>query len=308
LTQPVITAPTKPVVLIANAHEWAARSFETVFPAERFEVRRVATGPLAVAAARELRPLAVILDYDIPELECNAVCRALVGDPGFALSTPIVITSEMNPGRPQQLAALRAGAWDFCVQPLNGDVFYRKIMAFIGASWMVQQARSDAAIDDPTGLYTQGGFRQRAIEFAAQLARDGQTATLLLITMTLVAEPEAVPDGAPETAPGERNAPTMDHRMLIVADCVRRVCRASDVLARLSATEIGVMMRETSEAGVQSLLRRVQECLTPQRTSDAILADVSIMARSAKLPLRGNVPGDLDALIEEVRRTEGIPL
>jgi PleD family two-component response regulator len=306
LTQPVNTASpasAKPVVLIANAHEWAARSFETVFPTERFEVRRVATGPLAVAAARELQPLAVILDYDIPDLECSAVCRALVGDPSFALSTPIIITSETNPGRPQQLAALRAGAWDFCVQPLNGDVFYRKVMAFVGASWMVQQARFDATIDDPTGLYTQGGFRQRAVEFAAQLARDGQTAHLLLITVTIEdASDGSIPDAT------DRQAPTMDHRMLIVADCVRRMCRASDVLARLSAKEIGVMMRETSEAGVMSLLGRVRECLAPQRVSHGVLGDVSIIARSGKLPLNGKVPGDVDALIERVRRTDGVGL
>jgi PleD family two-component response regulator len=301
LTQPASTASAKPVVLIANAHEWAARSFETVFPTERFEVRRVATGPLAVAAARELQPLAVILDYDLPELECNAVCRALVGDPGFALSTPIIITSETNPGRPQQLAALRAGAWDFCVQPLNGDVFFRKVMAFVGASWMVQQARFDATIDDPTGLYTQGGFRQRAVEFAAQLARDGQTAHLLLITVAI----DVGSDGDTPLA-GDRQSPTMDHRMLIVADCVRRMCRASDVLARMSATEIGVMMRETGDAGVSSLLNRVKDCLAPQRISGAMLGDVSIIARSGKLPLNGNVPGDVDALIEQVRRTEGI--
>jgi PleD family two-component response regulator len=300
LTQTVSTTQSKPIVLIANAHEWAARSFETVFPAERFDVRRVSTGPLAVSAARELRPLAVIVDYDIPELECNAVCRALVGDPNFALSTPIVITSETNPGRPQQLAALRAGAWDFCVQPLNGDVFYQKIMAFVGASWMVHQARSDATIDDPTGLYTEAGFRRRAVEFAAQLARDGQSPTLLLITMTI--EPDADTDAT------DRPTPTMDHRMLIVADCVRRVCRASDVLARMSTTEIGVLMREPTEMGAHSLLRRVRECLTPQRSSDAILSDVRITARSARLPLRGQAPADIDALIAETSQTTGIPL
>jgi hypothetical protein len=56
---------------------------------------------------------------------------------------------------------------------------------------------------------------------------------------------------------------------------------------------------------VRSLMKIFNECLVPQRASGAILGDVSIDARSGKLPLQGNVPGNVDALIEQVRRTEG---
>ena len=293
----VVGFNSKPIVLIAHGQEWSARSLESIFPAERFEVRRARTGTEALSAARQLQPLIVILDYAIPDPGCTDVCRELLSDATFPLSTPIVITSDTNPGRTQQLAALRAGAWDFCVQPLDGDVFYQKIMTFVEASWIVQQARMESITDEATGLYNEKGFRLRAREYTAHLARGGEAVTVALIRL---AERPDNPPGAMVRAP--------DYYAATFRDSLARACRASDLAGRISDMEFVLLTRATSEYGVQRLLERVREHLDAQRSVDESMNEVTVSASYATSPGDPKIPADVDQLIDRARSAEAVGL
>ena len=96
------------LVLIANDHEWTARSIETILVANGLRVVRTFTGHETLAAAARELPDLFILDHQLPDISGVAVCAALRADPRFGASAPIMITTAGPSGRQQRLAAYEA--------------------------------------------------------------------------------------------------------------------------------------------------------------------------------------------------------
>src|ERR1700722_15598849 len=103
-----------PLVLIANDQEWAARSLETLLGPNGYAVLRAYNGRQAVEMARSVQPDVVIVDLRLPDTDGLEGCRALRAQ--MVAATPIIVTPSDPSSRAQHVAALRAGAWDFCVQ------------------------------------------------------------------------------------------------------------------------------------------------------------------------------------------------
>lgn len=161
------------LVLVANDHEWTARSVESILVASGYGVARTFTGreTLEVAAAR--RPDVFILDHQLPDISGLDVCKALRGDPGFGASTPILITTAGPSGRTQRLAAYEAGAWEFYGQPLDGEALLHKVRVFLESRREVSRLALAGLIDPSTGLYNREGLIRRAEELAADARRRG---------------------------------------------------------------------------------------------------------------------------------------
>src|ERR1700719_1078269 len=118
------------LVLVASGQEWSTRSLETVLGPNGYDVLRAYTGARAVEEARATHPDVIIVESTLPDGDGLEVCRQLRREPQIAPSTPILLISAESPTRQRRIDALRAGAWDCLVQPLDAEEFLLRIKAF----------------------------------------------------------------------------------------------------------------------------------------------------------------------------------
>lgn len=83
----------------------------------RFEVQTAATGYDAGVLSQQFRPELMILDYMLPDLNGNVVCRTVRENPDLADMKIIIVSGVVNQDEVQGLLA--AGADDFVKKPFN---------------------------------------------------------------------------------------------------------------------------------------------------------------------------------------------
>jgi PleD family two-component response regulator len=233
-----------PLILIANEQEWSARSLETILGPSGFAVLRAYTGKQAIDLARSAHPDIVLIDARMPDMDGLEVCQTLREDARFSPSTPIIVTSAGPAARAQRLAALRAGAWDYFTQPLDGEVLLLKLWTYSRAKQSADSMRDENLIDGTTGLYNIRGLARRAREIGAEAFRRR--------------DPLACVAFAPSI--GEESTPDPEDLALRMAMHLGDVCRVSgrvsDAIGRIGLAEYAIIAPGTDgEAAVRMIER-----------------------------------------------------
>jgi excisionase family DNA binding protein len=83
----------------------------------RFEVRTATSGYDAGLTTQQFRPDVILLDYMLPDVNGNIVCRTIKKNPDFANTQIIIISGVVNPGEIDEL--LKSGAAEFVKKPFN---------------------------------------------------------------------------------------------------------------------------------------------------------------------------------------------
>lgn len=257
------------MVLVANDQEWAARSLESILGPHGYAVLRAYTGRQALDLARSTQPDAVILDFKMPDLDGVDVCRILASDPYFSPTTPIMITTSSPAGRGQRLEAFRAGAWEFCTQPLDAEILLAKLDTFMRSKLEANRVREDSLLDQITGLYNMRGLARRAREIGAEAFRTHSAIACIAFS--------------PEAAPGALNDQVIDHLASRVVEHVGDVCRragrVSDAIGRLGQLEFAIVAPGTSANGAMRLIERMRESVASAPVSiDGVSRQVRIAA------------------------------
>jgi len=86
--------------------------------AEGYRVRSATTGPRALAMAEETQPDLILLDCVMPYLDGLAVLRGL--RQGGHLGSVIVLAARETLQAARE--AMRLGAYDYIIDPVNGDL------------------------------------------------------------------------------------------------------------------------------------------------------------------------------------------
>ena len=236
-----------PLVLIANDQEWSARSLESILGPYGYAVVRAHTGRQAVDLARRTRPDALVIDAGMPDIGGIEVCRLLRSDARFSLSTPIIVTTSGPSARTERLEAYRAGAWEYCSEPVDPDALLLRLDNFIASKRELDRCHDDSLLDRSTGLYNVRGLTRRAQEIGAEASR--RQAPLACVAVT--AEPEA-----------DADAETLNELAFRVAahlgDIFRRTARVSDVVGHLGRSEFGIIAPATAASGAVRLVERIQ--------------------------------------------------
>ncbi|MBA2293054.1 MAG: response regulator [Gemmatimonadales bacterium] len=223
-------------MLIANDHEWTARSLETILVAAGMRVVRTLTGHETLAVAARVLPDLLILDLQLPDISGVNVCSQLRADPRFGASTPILITTAGPSGRQQRLAAYEAGAWEFYGQPLDGEALLHKVRVFLAARLESVQAMRQNLFDNATGLYTRAGMERRATELASEARRTGGGMACVAIAAV---------------RPGSRESDR-------IAAILRSRARASDAAGRLGPDSFAVLAGGIGPDGAARLAERLR--------------------------------------------------
>jgi DNA-binding response OmpR family regulator len=227
------------LVLIANDHEWTARSVESILVAAGYEVVRAHTGREALQLAQARRPDLFLLDQQLPDITGTMVCQALRTDPEFGASTPVIITTAGPSGREQRLAAYAAGAWDFYGQPLDGEALLFKVGVFLAARQECVRHALGSLLDPATGLYNLRGLQHRHAELVAEQERASRPLCRVVVSVR-PAESALLHDQVP----------------MVVAT----VPRATDIKGREARHRFAILAA-TDRVGGRLLATRLREAL-----------------------------------------------
>ena len=95
----------------------------------RFEVRTASSGYDAGVATQEMRPDIMILDYMLPDVNGNVVCKTIRQNPAFEHMKIIIVSGVIDREEIDQL--LGVGADDFMRKPFSIDDLVAKVSALL---------------------------------------------------------------------------------------------------------------------------------------------------------------------------------
>lgn len=98
----------------------------------RFEVKVARGGYEAGMLTQEFQPDCVVLDYKLPDIDGNRVCRTLRANPHFAGVRIIIISGVADPDEITELR--RSGADDFMRKPFQIDELIARILQLVQAA------------------------------------------------------------------------------------------------------------------------------------------------------------------------------
>jgi diguanylate cyclase (GGDEF)-like protein len=236
-----------PRILVANDQEWALRSLESILAPRGYAVLRAYTARQALELALSGHPDAVILDCQMPEMGGIEICRRLRADPQFGHTTAIILVTSGPASRGERLDGLKAGAWEYCAQPLDAEVLLLKVGTFVRAKHAADHAREEGLLDEASGLYSIRGLARRAREIGADAGR--RRGALACIAFGPDAESVEGRDRLLHEASGR----VAEH----LGEVCRRTGRASDAIGRLGPTEFAIVAPATEAAGARHFAERL---------------------------------------------------
>jgi excisionase family DNA binding protein len=93
----------------------------------RFEVKTASSGYEAGISTQRFRPDLILLDYMLPDVNGNIVCRTIKENPEFANIKIIIVSGVVKQDEIEQL--LKSGAQDFVKKPFDTAELTAKIAA-----------------------------------------------------------------------------------------------------------------------------------------------------------------------------------
>ena len=254
-------APRTLNALIGCSDEWMCRSLQSVFEDRGYTATREGSGKKVLMHARRGVFDAIILDEPLDDLSAVDVCIALRDDPLFDHATPIVLTSSAHATPKTRAAALAAGAWDYCTQPLDVDGLFMKLETFLRARRELVAAQAKCLMDPASGLYTAFGMQQVSEQLGARAQRRHEGFACVAVSSSPATEDSAKDQS--KSADGDGFAE--------MASIVREQMRKSDVVAQTGASRLAIIAPDTDAAGVRLLVARFQRALD-EAAKDTTLA------------------------------------
>ena len=95
----------------------------------RFEIRTAQTGYDAGVITQQFRPDVVILDYMLPDVNGNVVCKTIRENPDLGQIKILIISGVVNPAEVDGL--MEAGADEFIKKPFNIENVIERILAMV---------------------------------------------------------------------------------------------------------------------------------------------------------------------------------
>ncbi len=117
-------------ILVVDDDEQIVELFKDVLLEDgRFEVRTASTGYDAGVITEQFRPDLIILDYMLPDINGNVVCKTIRSNPVLRDTKIIVVSGVVNQ---EEIVGLKtAGADDFVKKPFNIECLIKQVVSLI---------------------------------------------------------------------------------------------------------------------------------------------------------------------------------
>jgi excisionase family DNA binding protein len=117
-------------VLVVDDDPEIIELFADVLEADgRFEVASAQTGYDAGVLTQQFRPDIVVLDFMLPDINGNVVCKTIRENPELSDIKILVISGMVNPAEVERL--MEAGANDFIRKPFNIETVVKRILELV---------------------------------------------------------------------------------------------------------------------------------------------------------------------------------
>ena len=227
-----------------------------------FEVRWEPTYEGAVRAIREGGHDVVLLDYRLGGRTGTELLNEVAGEEGIA---PVIILTGQG-GREVDLEAMRAGAADYLAKErIDALLLERSIRYAVERHRLLAQIRAMSLTDELTGLHNRRGFFTLARQQFRVSARGRREMVLLF------ADLDGMKQINDRMGHGEGDVALREAAALL-----RRTFRESDIVARMGGDEFVVLATDTSAAGAEVMVRRLQSNLQALNADPARSAPLSI--------------------------------
>jgi PleD family two-component response regulator len=244
--------PRAPLCLMVANQEWVPLSLETVFAPRGYAVLRAVSGEQGLRRMLDNPADLLLVEKDLRDMSAAEFCRRLSAQSVGGVAAPTCVVGSSSWSREEKLDTLRAGAWDVCSLPMDGEELFLKVDRWVRAKLAADQDRDQGLLDPDTGLYNTQGLLRRIAELGAGAMRYGRPMGCVIVS----SEP---PAAAPPRSVQARTSTAAVART--VATTLQSAGRASDAVGRLSATEFVVVAPDTDPTGIEGLVRRLRRAL-----------------------------------------------
>lgn len=118
-------------VLVVDDDEAIVDMFKELLERDgRFEIKTANSGYTAGIITEQFRPDIMLLDFKLPDINGNAVCRAIRANPTYEHMRIIVISGVADPDEVEDLRL--AGADEFIRKPFDINVVIARIASLVG--------------------------------------------------------------------------------------------------------------------------------------------------------------------------------
>jgi len=241
---------------------------------------RVVRTPLA-GAVRELLerevPNLLVLGTRVGDDDGFAVARMVRQDPRFSL-LPIVFLG--TPDVRERIEALRAGADDFLVHPVDPDLLLQTVVTRAERGRRLREALHR---DELTGLLNHATLMAELGYAVEYCRRHGGPLAFVVLDLDRLGEVN------------ERFGQTMGDQVLLhVANVFRSNVRASDVIGRYGG-EFAMILRGGGQEGAAVLAAKLRRVLGEQAaaTAEGVIIPLKASVGWASYPVDGSTAGEL---------------
>lgn len=243
-----------PVAFIVTGEEWVSLSIETLFAPRGYAVLRGFSGDQAVQRVREMPPDLLVIAKDLRDIRGVDLCRELRDKGLISRVTPVVLIATSPWSREERLEALRAGSWDSCSLPMDGEELFLRIDQWVQAKLAAEVSIEQGLLDAATGFYNAHGLLRRIVELGAGAGRHHRPLACVVISADLTAQTLSL-EGSPSTT--SLTGSSFDPAGTFAAR-LRAAGRASDAIGRLSENEFVVVAPDTDSDGAIGLANRLK--------------------------------------------------
>ncbi len=205
---------------------------------------------------------------------------------------PILIVTGYG-GGDATLEAMRRGATDFVIKPVDASHLDLRIHA----AYSLEQTRRLANTDGLTGLYNHRYFHQRLEEEIERSRRYRRQLSLVWADIDSF-----------KTHNDTLGHPAGDAMLIAIAEILREVSRASDIVARYGGDEFVLVLPETPVGEARNMAERIRrriEAIHPSAGESSTAAEVTLSLGVAALSAGGgkeDLMKSADAALHEAKR------
>jgi PleD family two-component response regulator len=257
-----------PLALIACGDDTMSRALESVFQQQGYVVANTRSGAQALELARLANHDLLILDESLSDVRALDVCRVIRDGAQYDHSIPVVLTAPTPVDPRARMAALIAGAWEYCSNPIDLAPVFVKLETYLRGRGELLLSRSEDFVNATTGLYTSFGLRQLAGKLGARALRRHEPFACVAVAAQVHDREVGSSMLWKESASGFAD----------VAHVFREQSRQSDVVGHVGDSRFAILAPDTDAAGARLLVARLQRELDKASKNKSIGGEVRLRA------------------------------
>jgi two-component system cell cycle response regulator len=272
--------------LVVDDSQATAQALAELLRAEGLEVSIAGDGAEAVKRATTEEVDIVLLDVELPGMDGLQALRMLRSTQSQRY-LPVLMLS-VREDRQKRLTALRLGADDFIQKPWDSEELIARVRRclqvrarFDDLAVETEELHRLAVTDGLTQVHNHRFFQDRLRDEFRRAQRYDDPVSLILLDIDLF---KVVNDKF-----GHQEG---DRVLKLVAECLRKSVRDTDVLARYGGEEFAVLLPKTHLAGALTVAERVWKDVSTVRAGPSAAAKVTASLGVSGYPNRSVVSAD----------------